>query len=126
VDRLPNNGELHYSLGLLLAEEKRLTESTEELGKAARLMPDHQRVQYNYALALQQSGRMNEAEAAWLRTYKLNSQDPDVLSALAIFFAEQQKWNRALPYAQALVRLTSSSPGPLQLLKRIEAHQRPD
>jgi predicted CXXCH cytochrome family protein len=49
VGRAPSNGDLHYSLGLLLAEEKRLNESAEELGKAAVLLPDRPRVQYNYA-----------------------------------------------------------------------------
>jgi Flp pilus assembly protein TadD len=121
VERAPDNGDLHYSLGLLLAEEQRLNESAEELGKAATLMPDRPRVQYNYALALQQSGKMKEAEAVLLKAYQLNSQDPDVVNALVLFYGKQEKWDQALPYAQALVRLTPGAPEPLQMLKRIEA-----
>ena len=123
IGRATNNGDLHYSLGLLLAEEKRLDESAEELGKAATLMPERPRVQYNYALALQQVGRMKEAEAAWLKAYQLNPQDPDVLNALTLFYAQQQKWDQALPYAQALVKLTPGAPEPAQMLKRIEAER---
>jgi predicted CXXCH cytochrome family protein len=123
IERTPNNGDLHYSLGLLLAEEKRLDESADELGKAAMLLPDRPRVQYNYALALQQSGKVKEAEGPWLRAYQLNSQDPDVVNAVVLFYARQEKWDQALPYAQALVRLTPGAPGPLQMLKRIEAER---
>jgi predicted CXXCH cytochrome family protein len=123
IEQAPDNGDLHYSLGLLLAEEKRLNESAEELGKAAKLMPDRPRVQYNYALALQQSGKMKKAEGHLLGAYQLNSQDPDVVNALVLFYVQQEKWNQALPYAQALVRLTPGAPEPLQMLKRIEAEQ---
>jgi len=123
IGRAPNNGDLHYSLGLLLAEGKRLNESAAELGKAAMLLPDRPRVQYNYALALQQNGKMKEAEGPWLRAYQLNSQDPDVVNGLVLFYAQQEKWDQALPYAQALVRLTPGAPGPMQMLKRIETHQ---
>ena len=123
IERAPNDGDLHYSLGLLLAEEKRLDESAAELGKAATLMPERPRVQYNYALALQQVGRMKEAEAAWLRAYQLNPQDADVVNAVALFYAQQRKWDQALPYAQALVKLTPGAPEPMQMLKRIEAER---
>jgi predicted CXXCH cytochrome family protein len=123
IERTPNNGDLRYSLGLLLAEEQRLNESAEELGKAAMLMPDRPRVQYNYALALQQSGKMKEAEGPLLKAYQLNPQDPDVVNALVLFYAQQEKWDQALPYAQALVKLTPGAPGPLQMLKRIGAEQ---
>ncbi len=121
IARSPNNGELHYSLGLLLAEEKRLDESSAELARAAALLPDHSRVLYNYALVLQQSNKSKEAEAVLLKGYKLNSQDLDLLNALARFYVQQEKWDQALTYARALVKLTSGAPGPTQLMKQIEA-----
>jgi predicted CXXCH cytochrome family protein len=124
VARAPRNGELHYSLGLVLAEEQRLNEAAAELGRAARLLPDRPRVQYNYALALQGTGKAKEAEAMLLNAYHLNAQDADVVYALALLYAQQQKWDRALPYARELVRLTPGAPGPMQLLQRIEAEQR--
>jgi tetratricopeptide (TPR) repeat protein len=78
-------------------------------------------VQYNYALALQQSGKIQQAEAALLSAYHLNSQDADVVYALTLLYSQQQRWDRALPYARELVRLTPGVPGPAQLLQRIEA-----
>lgn len=42
--RVPELGELQYSLGLLLAEEKRLPESAKALAKAAKLLPNRARV----------------------------------------------------------------------------------
>src|SRR6266542_147831 len=123
IARSPNNGELRYSLGLLLAEEKRVDESIAELGQAAKLMPDRSRVQYNYALSLQQSGKIKEAEAVWLKAYSLNPQDPELVNALAVFYAQQEKWSQALPYAQTLVKLTGGARGPVQMLKGIEAKQ---
>jgi Flp pilus assembly protein TadD len=121
IVRSPTNGELHYSLGLLLAEEQRLGEAAEELGRAARLLPDRPRVQYNYALALQGTGKAKQAEAVLLNAYHLNTQDADVVYAVALLYAQQQRWDRALPYARELVRLTPGAPGPMQLLQRIEA-----
>jgi hypothetical protein len=40
LKRIPGIGELQYSLGLLLAEDKRLAEAVTSLRKAARLLPD--------------------------------------------------------------------------------------
>jgi tetratricopeptide (TPR) repeat protein len=86
-------------------------------------MPDRSRVQYNFALALQQTDKTKEAEAVLLKAYRIDSQDPDVVNALALFYAQQQKWDQALPYAQALVKLTPEAPGAVQMLKQIEAQQ---
>jgi len=123
IEHAPSNGDLHYSLGLLLAAEKRVNESAEELGKAAMLLPDSSRVQYNYALALQQTGKMKEAEARLRKAYMLNSQDPDLANALALFYVQQEKWDQALPYAQALVKLTPGATEAMEMLKQIEAEQ---
>jgi tetratricopeptide (TPR) repeat protein len=121
IARSPKDGELHYSLGLLLAEEKGLAEAATELGKAAALLPDRSRVQYNYALVLQQTGKTKASEAALLKGYQLDPQDPDVVNALALFYAQQAKWDQASTFARALVRLMPGDPGPAQMLKQIEA-----
>jgi hypothetical protein len=51
IARTPKEGRLHYSLGLLLAEELHLSEAAAELEKAAELLPDDSRVHYNVSLA---------------------------------------------------------------------------
>jgi predicted CXXCH cytochrome family protein len=125
IQHVPNQGELYYSLGLLLAEERRLEEAAGELGKAAELLPHRARVRYNYALALQHLGRRAEAETALLQAYQTDSRDPGIVHALAIFYAQQQQWERALPYAQKLIELAPGEPGPRQLMQQIQERVRP-
>ena len=117
--RMPDEGELHYSLGLLLAEEQRLEQAVQALGEAARLLPERLRVHYNYGLALQHAGRIREAETAFGKAYRLNRNDPDVLQALIILYAQQRLWDKAYPYAEHLVRLYPDAPGPRRMLEEI-------
>ena len=119
LSRAPDEGELHYSLGLLLAEERRLGQAAEYLGRATELLPDRARPRYNLALLLQRLGRNPEAEAALLEAHELDARDPDILYALAVFYAQQENWVRALPYAEGLTKLTPEAPGPQQLLQQI-------
>ncbi|MCH7548161.1 MAG: tetratricopeptide repeat protein, partial [Candidatus Krumholzibacteriota bacterium] len=46
IELAPDDGEFHYSLGLLLGEESRMEESAETLGRAADLLPYRARVRY--------------------------------------------------------------------------------
>ena len=116
----PSQGELHYSLGLLLAEEKRLSEAADALRDAARLLPDRARVRYNYGLALQQLGRPREAEAALLKAWELDSRDPRIAYALAVFYGQRREYRRGLVYAQRLTELAPADPGSQQLLERMK------
>jgi tetratricopeptide (TPR) repeat protein len=121
IERAPQEGELHYSLGLLLAEEQRLEEAVEALGRASTLLPDRARVHYNQGLALQQLGRRSEAGAALRRAREIDPRDSAVAYALAVFYAQQGQWERALPHAQALLALSPGSPESQQLLRRIQS-----
>ncbi len=57
INQAPGEGELYYSLGLLLAEEKRYPEAASNLGRTAKLIPKRPRVHYNHGLTLQHLGR---------------------------------------------------------------------
>jgi predicted CXXCH cytochrome family protein len=116
----PDNGEAYYSLGLLLAEMKKLKEAADSLGKAARLMPGRARVQYNYGLALQQLGQGVGAEAALLRAYQLDSEDPSILQALAVHYLQARQWDQASIYAGKLARMYPNEPGPRRMLEDIQ------
>lgn len=120
IVRAPREGELYYSLGLLLAEEKRLPESTEALAKAVRLMPRQARILYNYGLALQLTGRRVDAENALLSASQIEPADSQILYALATFYAQQKKWNRAQKYAERLLRQDPHNPQFTALLARIK------
>jgi len=115
----PEDGEIHYSLGLLLAEQGRNEEAEAELRQAAGLLPRRARVRYNHALALQRLGRAEEAEAGLLSARAAAPDDPDVLHALVVLYAQAGLWERALPVARALVEL-SPGEGPRTLLLRVE------
>jgi predicted CXXCH cytochrome family protein len=116
----PDNGEAYYSLGLLLAEMKRLDDAVNALAKAVQLNPDQARMRYNYALALQHLGKRSSAEKELLRAYAIEPQNPGIVNALAIFYIQEQQWEKALPYAEKLVELVPGAPGPDQMLRQIQ------
>jgi tetratricopeptide (TPR) repeat protein len=116
----PDQGEAHYSLGLLLAEGQRIEEAALHLGRAAELLPARARVRCNQALALQHLGRRDEAEAALVEADRMEPRDPDIVNALAVFYAQQGAWRKALPYARRLVELAPESPGPKRMVRQIE------
>lgn len=119
IARSPGEGELHYSLGLILAEEGQMAASATSLGEAARLLPNRARVRYNYSLALQALGRRREAEAALLAAQRLDPADPQIDYALVTFYIQQQQYRRAMVYAELLTQLLPADPGPRQLLDRL-------
>jgi tetratricopeptide (TPR) repeat protein len=97
--------ETRYSLGLLLAEDKdRLEDAAQELAEAVRLAPSNARMHYNYGAALQQLGRLGEAEQSYQAAYKLAPYMPDYLVALTNLYAQQKRWARALKCAEELLR----------------------
>jgi len=101
----PELAEAHYSLGLLLAEKPAgIAEAAQHLAEAVRLRPDAPRMHYNYGLALQHLGRMDEAAAQLEAAYRLEPGRPDYLHALAVLYAQQRRWSRALACAEELVR----------------------
>lgn len=120
IKRVPNEGELYYSLGLLLAEENRYPEAANNLGRAAELMPKNARAHHNYGLALQQLGRRSGAEIALLKAYRLSRSDPRILQALAIFYFQGRQWDLATTYAEQLTRLFPNEDGPSRMLEQIQ------
>ena len=116
----PANGETHYSLGLLLAEQKRFDEAAHHLGAAADALPQRARVRYNHALALQHAGNRDQAEAALLAADGIDAHDPDILHAIVIFYAQDERWKDALPFARRLAARLPRAAGPTQLVAQIE------
>ncbi len=84
----PSMGDAHYSLGLLLSEMADrnpvlVNEAAAELQRAAALLPDRARVQYNAALALDRAGRRREALEAIARALRLEPESPQIAAAAA-------------------------------------------
>ncbi len=119
IDRAPEEGELYYSKGLLLAEMRRLEPAADALGRAATLLPERARVRYNLALVLQRLGRLYEADVALNEAHRLDRRDPEIVNALAIFYAQQQDWARAASFAEKLVDLAPDAPEAQRLLREL-------
>ena len=103
---------IHYSLGLLLAEdESRLAEAAESLAAAAELSPDNSRMHYNLGLAYQKLGRVTEAEKSLKQALRVTRSDPtECLIALAIFYSQQKHFKEAAQYADKLISREPSNP----------------
>lgn len=122
---LPKEGELPYSLGLLLAEDEQYEEAARVLAKAAELLPTRARVRYNLALVQYKLGRDAEGDRALVEAGRLDPLDSDILYALAYRYAARGDWNRALPPARKLVELMPTNEDARALLQRIEAEVAP-
>jgi tetratricopeptide (TPR) repeat protein len=119
IERNPEEGELHYSLGLVQAEMNQLADAAQSLGRAADLLPARGRVRYNYGLALQRLGRREEAETQLLESQLTAPGDPSVVEALAIFYSQDERWGEALEWAQAWVEMQPASPEARRFLEAI-------
>ena len=108
----PNLADVHYSLGLLLAEdESRLAEAAESLATAAELSPNNSRIHYNLGLAYQRLRRVTDAEKELKQALRLTASDPtDCLMALAILYSQQKHFKEAVKYADELVRRQPGNP----------------
>jgi len=121
VEFAPDQGELHYSLGLLLAEEQRMRAAVDELKLASEQLPRRARIHYNLGLGYQALELWDEAERAHLAAFREDANDPDIVNALALLLAQQEQWHRALPYAERLIQLTPESEPAQKLLESIRA-----
>jgi predicted CXXCH cytochrome family protein len=117
----PDDGEMRYSLGLLLAEDARYVESAAELGRAAALFPDRARVALNHGLALQHLGRMNEAERELRRALVLEATNPDVLEALSVLHLQERRWDEAKRDAERILDIDPADPRGRRLIEQAEA-----
>jgi Flp pilus assembly protein TadD len=67
-------------------------------------------VHYNLGLALQQLGERDEAESALLRAQQLDSSDPSLAYALAVFNAQAGRMNKVQEWVTVLRTLSPNDP----------------
>lgn len=121
----PELADAHYSLGLLIAEiPGRLEEAAQHLRKAAEYSPDNARIRYNYGLALQNLGRPNEAEQQLREAHRLAPQRADHLYALAVLYAQQEHWDRAMACVEEMLRRWPNDERARQLMAHLRSRQR--
>ena len=114
----PENGEGHYSLGLLLAEQKRMDEAATALQAAAEKL-DRPRIYYNLGLVLRELGRTRDAERALYAAHDRDRANPDVLHALTLLMIDAKRWPEAEAFATKLAVRRPGAPAVRQLMERI-------
>ncbi len=112
IAKVPADGPLHASLGLLLVEEKRDAEAVAALTRSTQLAPERGRTFYNLGLLQQQRGDLRAAAAALTKASTLG--DADATYALALLEIRQNRPDRALPLVEQLV---VANPGNAQMIK---------
>lgn len=114
----PAFGSGYYSLGLLYAEENKLTEAIPYLSRAATL-EKNPRVYYNLGLALQRSDRRKEAEKAFLQGLTVDAEDAELMYALSVLYIQQRAYGKAQPYVKKLIERYPASPQIIQLKETV-------
>ncbi|MDG0963746.1 MAG: tetratricopeptide repeat protein [Opitutales bacterium] len=107
----PTWGQIHYSLGLLLAEDRaRLAEAIRSLERASGYLPQNSRVTYNLAIAYWQSNRVEEAVRSFEQSIRLQPDSPEYRQRISELLAQRGHWNDALPHIRRLVELVPTEP----------------
>ena len=117
---LPRAADLHYVLGLLLVRKGDKTTALKELATAAKLAPDNARYAYVYAVALNSTGKRNEALALLKATDARHPYDLDVLSALISINREAGNAKAALVYARKAAEALPNDPEVNRLVTELE------
>ncbi|MBK6948494.1 MAG: tetratricopeptide repeat protein [Haliscomenobacter sp.] len=104
----------YYDLGLLQAEGQNIQAAEVNLAQAAEIS-GNPRYYYNWAIALQNLGRIKEAEKAYLEGIKRSPQADYLIYALAVLYYQQGDLKAAKPLARQLLQLAPSEPQYQQL-----------
>jgi predicted CXXCH cytochrome family protein len=124
VEIAPDQADIRHAYGLLLIRHQRYAEATKHLGRAAELRPDNSRYSYIYALSMQKVGDTGSALSILSAAHMRHPNDRDIVIALATMSRDSGDFERAVHYATALVALSPSDAGALQLLESLRAQQR--
>jgi tetratricopeptide (TPR) repeat protein len=120
------DGNTQYSLGLLLAEEKKYEEAVIHLNSATKLLPDNPRVHYNLGLLQDYLGDYAAAEQSLIIA---NDLEPDNLSfqvALIDFYLKRKQFNKARPLAIDYKNNNPDDPSVNQLIDFIDDQLNPN
>jgi tetratricopeptide (TPR) repeat protein len=121
----PSWGQVHYSLGLLLAEDpNRLPEAIRSLERASAYWKDNPRVFNNLAIAYWQSDKIEDAINSFLQAIRIQPENPEFLQNVVQLLVQRDRWSDALPYARIMVQLLPDNPQAQAFLSQIENNAR--
>lgn len=118
--RIPDDASLHHALGLLLVRRGDRKAALTELAESVRLAPDDARFAYVYAVALQSTGKENDAIDVLVAAERRSPYDFDLLTGLVSMFIEAGRTEDSLPYARKLVELLPDDEGLRDMIRKIE------
>jgi len=98
----PENADVHHALGLSLVRQKRAAEGIGELRLASTLNPDNARYIYVYAVALNSTGKPEQAIMVLQGAHNRYPNNRDILSALIAFHRDRGNQDAARTYAEKL------------------------
>jgi tetratricopeptide (TPR) repeat protein len=119
IAKSPQDGGLHFALGLTLVRLQRLVDALGELRLAAELDSDRAHYAYVYGVALHSSGRTAEALAALEQNIARHPNDRETLIALVNFHREAGDIEAALGYAERLALISPSDQLPPDLIEEL-------
>ena len=102
---MPGVADLHYALGLSLIRQQQPEAAVTELQQAATLNPDSARYIYVYAVALNSTGKPDEALLVLQGAHNRFPNDTDILGALIAFNRDQGNTGAASRYTKKLQAL---------------------
>jgi tetratricopeptide (TPR) repeat protein len=102
---VPDNPDLHHSLGLLLARRASYAEAVAELGRAAELAPDRPHLTYVHAVALHSTGEIPAAIAVLEEAHRRHPDDRELLVALTTMERDRGNAAAAVVWARQLLAL---------------------
>ena len=124
IDQEPSYGPAYYSLGLLRAEQNNLESAVTNFEQASGLMPRHDRLWYNWAIALQRLDRPDEAEQKYLEAIALAPDNPDYRYGLCTLYIQQEQYAKVKPHLRKLKELRPDSRQVRQLVRTLDNRMR--
>jgi tetratricopeptide (TPR) repeat protein len=116
----PKDDQIQSNLALLYVELNQLKKAASSFEKAISFHTRNPRIYYNYGLLLQ---KMNSSPVTVEKTFisglKIDSQNGDLLYALAIFYFQQKKIEEAIETAKILKQYHGENPNYQQLFQQL-------
>ena len=122
----PKWGQVYYSLGLLLAEDKsRLSEAVRNLEKAAAYSRDNPRIFHNLAIAYWQQDKVDSSVNSFLRAIELVPDNPEFIQNLVQLLMQKNRWSEAHTYAKKLQAILPGNSQVTAIISQIESRLQP-
>ncbi len=123
IEQEPEYGPTYYSLGLLLAEVKRIDEAIEQFERAIIYMPQNVRVYYNLSLLYDKENTIEKAKETILKGLQIAPENEDLLYTAAYLYSKNGEIQNARNYALKLTTMFPNNPQYISLLQQLNPTQ---